>query len=272
MSNLINVGLYGDGKRDSRLRAEYIYCDHAKDCSAYKEGKCFCVTTLFGVSCGVGKVEKIDGGTKQSKKFREVWNKAKENPLYANLKYPNYNYVTRIGNLVFLKLPHIQIYENPQGGLSWHNPGFGVNSKLLSSSVLTPENIMTICSARPQAMIGGEIQDYQRKIVPMFLHQLSLLLPEKYVAFQYEYPDYKPFELDWIGQYAKLITCNREEKYKDIDGNEFYFDGEYLVCKNYKSAFNPFRSKFVEMRVKVTDDMEVKITDNKQVLDSTVFV
>lgn len=41
MSELINVGLYGVGSRDSRLRAEYIYCDQAKECSAYKEGKCF---------------------------------------------------------------------------------------------------------------------------------------------------------------------------------------------------------------------------------------
>lgn len=38
---LINVDLYGDGSRDSRLRAEYIYCDHADVCSVYKEGKCF---------------------------------------------------------------------------------------------------------------------------------------------------------------------------------------------------------------------------------------
>ena len=34
---LINVDLYGDGSRDSRLRAEYIYCDHADVCSVYKE-------------------------------------------------------------------------------------------------------------------------------------------------------------------------------------------------------------------------------------------
>ena len=33
---LINVDLYGDGSRNSRLRAEYIYCDHADVCSVYK--------------------------------------------------------------------------------------------------------------------------------------------------------------------------------------------------------------------------------------------
>ena len=52
---LINVDLYGDGSRDSRLRAEYIYCDHADVCSVYKEGKCFRKTTLFGVRCEFGR-------------------------------------------------------------------------------------------------------------------------------------------------------------------------------------------------------------------------
>lgn len=272
MSELINVGLYGVGSRDSRLRAEYIYCDQAKECSAYKEGKCFCVTTLFGVRCGVGRVEKIDGGTKRSKKFHEVRREAKENEFYAKLKYPSYNYVTRIGNLVFLKLPYIQIHENEHGKLSWSNPGFGVNSKLLDKSVLTPENIMMICSARPHAMIGGEIEDYQNKIVPMFLRQLSLLFPEMYAAFRYEYPDYKPRELNWIGRHAKLATCNRDVNYKDINGNEFYFDGEYIVCVNYRSCFSPFTTKGTEIRMKVTGDMKVEITDNEQVLEETEFI
>ena len=70
MSDLINVGLYGSGKRNSRLRAEYIYCNQAQECSAYKEGKCFCVTTLFGLKCGIGSVNIVDGGTKQSKRFQ----------------------------------------------------------------------------------------------------------------------------------------------------------------------------------------------------------
>lgn len=57
---LINVDLYGDGSRDSRLRAEYIYCDHADVCSVYKEGKCFRKTTLFGVRCEFGRIACVD--------------------------------------------------------------------------------------------------------------------------------------------------------------------------------------------------------------------
>ena len=37
---VIHVGLYGDGSRNARRRAEYLSCEHYKECSAYKEGKC----------------------------------------------------------------------------------------------------------------------------------------------------------------------------------------------------------------------------------------
>ena len=70
---LINVDLYGDGSRDSRLRAEYIYCDHADVCSVYKEGKCFRKTTLFGVRCEFGRIACVDGGTKKTKMYGRVY-------------------------------------------------------------------------------------------------------------------------------------------------------------------------------------------------------
>ena len=74
---LINVDLYGDGSRNSRLRAEYIYCDHTDVCSAYKEGKCFRKTTLFGVRCEFGRTACVDGGTKKTKMYGRVYNEAK---------------------------------------------------------------------------------------------------------------------------------------------------------------------------------------------------
>lgn len=66
---LINVALYGDGSRGARLRAEYIYCNHTQECSAYHEGKCLNVTIPFNRRCELGRVEKVDGGTKQSKRY-----------------------------------------------------------------------------------------------------------------------------------------------------------------------------------------------------------
>ena len=94
----INVRLYGDGSRKARLRAEYIYCDRADECSLYKIGKCFNVTTLFGTRCPIGERNCVDGGTTQSKKFRDIWEQAKFDPCYAKLNYPSNEHIGRIGD------------------------------------------------------------------------------------------------------------------------------------------------------------------------------
>lgn len=271
MSNLINVGLYGSGTRDSRLRAEYIYCDQAQECSAYKDGKCFCVTTLFQTKCGVGNVSKIDGGTKRSKMFQKVRQEAKENECYGKLSYPGRTYIAKIGDKAFLTHMPVRLEEMSVGKLCWSDPGFGANRIMISAEVLTPENIMTICSARPHALMGGLIESYQKETVPMFLHQLSLVFPEKYKAFCEAYPDYEIAPPNWVGRFAKLSTCNRSKQYKDINGNVFYFENDEIVCDHYKSEFAPFGAKDMKIRINVTDDMEVKITDNNQVLTDTVF-
>ena len=49
-------------------------------------------------------------------------------------------------------------------------------------------------------------------------------------------------------------------------------DGKRMVCKEYKSAFLPFAASKAEVIITLADDMTVKITDNAQVLDDTVFV
>ena len=271
MEKLINVGLYGDGSRKARLRAEYIYCDHAEECSAYKEGRCFRVTTLFGLRCEFGRINHVDGCTKQSKMYHRLYREAKADEHYHKLSYPSNTYITRIGNGVFLTPPYINI-ELQGERLMCHDPGFGGNRLFVPQEVLTPENIKRICDYRPHALMGGEITDYQAKTVPMFLHQLSQLCPELFEAFTTMYPDYNITPPNWTGRYAKLSTCNRKAEYKDLQGNLFHFDGDDIVCDCYCSSFLPFNGSLTKLRMAVTDSMTVKITDNNQVTNETIFV
>lgn len=269
--NCICAHLYGDGSRDCRLRAEYIRCNRAGECSAYKNGKCFCVTTLFGVRCPNGDITIVDGGTKRSKAFLRVQKEARTNPAYGKLQYPSTNLITRIGEDAFLTVSYTWL-EDFCGEIRCDNPQLGTNKLYISADKLTPENIKRICDFIPRSMMGGVIRDYQDKTVPMFLHQLRGLFPEKYAAFQEAYPDYKIKAPDWKGRWAKLSTCNRNAEYKDCHKNTFRFDGDYIVCDCYNSSFAPFRAKRAEIRVKLSDEMEVEITDNGQVTDETVFL
>lgn len=270
--SIINVNLYGDGSRGNRLRVEHIYCDYAHECSAYQEGKCFCVTFPFGVRCGVGEVINVDGGTKQSKMYARVSKEARSHEAYHKLTYPHNVYVIKIGSKAFLSIPYTWIEELPDGRLKVSDPHLMTNRLLIDAERLTPENIKAICDAKPRSIMGGVISDYQAKTVPLFLYQFARVFPEKYTAFLEAYPDYEVKPPDWRGRWAMLSTCNRGLEYKDTRGNVFRFDGEYLVCENFRSAFNPFDANMVEVRLHVTDSMKVKITDNEQVTGETVFV
>lgn len=271
---LINVDLYGDGSRNSRLRAEYIYCDHANACSAYKEGKCFNKTKPFGIRCEFGRIACVDGSTKKTKMYDRVYRDAKCSEQYHKISYPNNTYIAKIGNDAFLALPYIRVERGSDSKLFCHDPGFGGNRIFVSIDELTPDNINRICTYRPCAMLGGEIESYQTETVPIFLRQLSKLFPEQYNAFIAAFPDYELKVPDYRGKYAKLSTCNRELSYRDIHGNSFRFDGDDLVCDKYRiGGFMPFSSSgYAQMRIKVTDDMRIKITDINQVTDQTVLM
>lgn len=268
----ICVHLYGDGSRNLRLRAEYISCDKANECSVHKSGECFCVTTPFGVRCKEGCINSIDGGTKRSKAFARVRADAKAHEKYAALKYPHNTYVAKIANNIFITMPYSWFEEDGKGGIICNDPHLCTNRFYANAEILTPENIKRICDFHPHAMMGSEIRDYQRKVVPQFLHELKALFPDKYSEFEVEYPDYEVKQPDWCGRKARLSTCNRGQEYKDTNGNIFRFDGNDIVCDCYRSAFTPFGGKDVKMRITVTDDMAVKITDNNQVTDNTKFM
>ena len=62
------------------------------------------------------------------------------------------------------------------------------------------------------------------------------------------------------------VTIKEFRKKRSLDANA------YIVCDCYNSSFAPFRAKRAEIRVKLSDEMEVEITDNGQVTDATVFL
>jgi hypothetical protein len=120
--------------------------------------------------------------------------------------------------------------------------------------------------------MGGEIRDYPKKIVPHFLRQFKALFPERFQRFVEEYPDCEVPVCSWLGRRAKLATCNRNAIFKDMNGNPFRFDGDWLVCDRYSSAFAPFGATGGEIRVKINDKMVVEITNDDQVTEDTVFI
>lgn len=268
MNNLINVQLFGDYMLGRKLIAEYLYCGNAHECSAYADGRCFMVKTWLREKCKYGSIKIIEGGGDNQKVMMD----AVESPCYGKLKYPIDTYISKIGGDAYFTLKYVSMRIEPTGRLVCNENSPFTTATLASEDMLTPECIMQICSAHPGGIDGELVTMYQSKIVPHFLLQLSKLFPDKYNGFMEAYPEFKDRKPDWRGHIAKLSTCNRSMSYKDYSGNVFRFDGEYLVCDDCNNVIAPFRCKRTEMRVRLTDDMTVKITDAAQVTESTEFI
>lgn len=269
----IYTGIYGLGKRGSPARIESIFCDNCENCSVYKKGKCFNVTIPFGKSCKFGKIETLQIGTDRSNKYHTERQKAKNDPTYSKLEYPN-DYIALINDTVMLTVPHVYIHDDRDTGkLEISDPMLFSNYPYyMKVEDFTIDFLARLLSFKPQAFMGGVITNYQDKIVPEFLLQLSKLFPEKYNLFVTEYPEYKK-EFNYIGKKAYIATCNKDVVYHwDYPKAEYHFERDYLVGKCGAGLGSPFGAKEYEIRVKVTDDLIVKITDNNQVLPDTKFV
>lgn len=267
----INVSLYGDGSREARRRAEYLYCEHAEECSAYKKGQCFGKTSFLSPRCKFANIQKVDGGTKRSKGYYTVSSKAKAHPSYDKLTYPVNSYMAKIDDGILLFFPFISI-KNDGKKIICNHPGFGRDCVFIENDKITVENIAQICNFRPKPMFGnGEIEDYRNRVIPMFLRELKQVMPEFYVELIEKNKELAELIPNYKGRKAKLATINRN-CIINHKGCKFEFDGNYIVCKNYKSAFLPFGADEVEMRIRINDDLRLEITDNEQVTDETEFL
>lgn len=244
----INVGLYGGksilGGKEIPLRAEIIYCDKTDKCSLFINGMCLNVTAPFSCRCKFGDVSVITGYTSRAKKYYTFELQHKSDEMYGKLRHPNNCKIALIDDFVFIFV----------GGESW-----------IPIKDFNTELIYKICTYRAQAMTK-----YKTEQIPEFLFQLNRLIPELYKQFITEYPqfDIKP---NHIGKQAYINTLNKDSIIKDCHGNKFRFDGDYLVCENWKLSFVPFDAGVGELRIKITDRMTCEITDNEQVTENTIF-
>ena len=270
MKKKIYVGLYGDGSRDARLREEIVYCDYADEYSLYREGKCLKITSPFVSYCPFGEIERIDGGTKRSKSFQRIRENAKADECYGKLKraYNTYFAVAGKWAIVGGMSLGLEFSYSPEGGYVFtvSNPGFGGgNYVAIPKSDFTIDIIKKIYNARPVSLMGGPLKHFREEQLPFFFLQMKKVCPEKYIEFVTAVPQAKELVPNYVGKWARLSTINRD---LPVDG--FVFDGDFLVGE-YNSVFLPFGAKSAIVRIPITDELKVKITNNDQVTEETIF-
>jgi hypothetical protein len=124
--------------------------------------------------------------------------------------------------------------------------------------------IDNILKRRPRAMLGGEIWDFQRNVVPKFLKHLKEVLPELFNEIPEEM--LKGYTFTDVGRYAFLKTLKPDIKIK-----EFIWDGEKLYQDSDVNTFLFPISSAKELIIIPDDDTTVEVKSDDWVLDTTQF-
>jgi hypothetical protein len=241
-----------------------IFCQNSDDCDLFKkESTCLLCSATSG--CRFGRKCATEGPTNNASKFFTVMQKwREENKQYLDIlkKLTAYNRIFYTNGLYYL----------PYGFISGCD-GSPFDGSLLSNGAwcpaeeLTTSKLKRICEARPCALMGGVINDYQNKEVPKFISDLQHHYPHLFDML----PDDQKARvqnMSFVGRKADLSTCPPGE-YIFGSGTKWKWDGEFLIGSSM--LFQPVKGE-CEIRIRPEKGAEVKITDNKQVSAETRFM
>lgn len=280
--DIIHVGLYGGkgilGGKETPLEASVISCDKHMDCSFFKSGQCLKVRSFGGAKCKFGSVSNHKGYTSKAIKYHDFRGKWRSHEQYDKLSHPPRK-LGLIDNQIVFPYPFIRIEIQDSGEIKIGDPGFWDVTPFIPIELFTVELINKICSFRPRAMMGGEIESYRKETVPLFLSHLKELLPDLYTELVGKYEGYEQ-KINYVGRKAMLRTVNpslvhykAEPRYSQFN-EDWYWDGEVLTYKGgHVSGFRVTKGyDIVEIKIRPHEDAKIVISSNDQVSENTVFI
>lgn len=279
--DVINVGLYG-GKgifsgKESPLEASVISCDKYMSCSYYKSGHCLKVRSIGGSTCQFGRVSTHKGYTSRARKYYEFERQWKAHEMYGKLTSPSRK-LGLIDGFVVFPYPFIR-FEIDGDRIKIGDPGFWDNTSFIPVELFTVELVQRICAFRPRAIMGGEIEDYQKEKVPLFLAHLKEVMPELYEELIAKDATHEQ-KINYVGRKALLRTVRPSNvhyksspRYSDFN-EEWIWDGEFLTFKGgHKPDFRVTKGYDIsEIKIKPHENSTIIISDNDQVTGDTVFI
>jgi len=145
--------------------------------------------------------------------------------------------------------------------------------KFLPLESFNTETVIQLISFHPTALLGGEIRSYQKDVPPLFLKHLSECMPDllEQVFSKSSYAFDRLNEFSNIGREAILETLTPNVGLlKDIHGGLWTWDGNELHSNNSHMSFG--LCKFSKISITPINNQKVKITDEGQVNEHTIFV
>lgn len=278
----ICVGLYG-GKsifkgKEVPLQGDTIYCECPDKCSLYKEGKCLCVRRL-GIKCPNGTVTTEKGYTSRAKKYGAFRQKYTGDETYAKLKSPIHNKFAIVGDYYWFNGGYVRARKAKEND----SPREVVSGYVLWSNIWTSEfcipivdmNIQllnAILSYSPRNIFGESLEKYYLEYVADILKEMQEIAPELYQELTEKYPEYKSEKYipNYVGRYAYTRTLRDGCTIHDGRGNVGVLKDGKIYCDNFKGIV-PFGGESASVVIELGETSTIKITDNSQVCERTIF-
>ena len=252
-------------RKSDRERVTLYQCCQSETCAAYKNKKCIMLNGIWGHGCPYGKQIRKEEYTKAARNcgvlVSEYRNKYSD--IEYELKY--LNTVCKINDYVYTGLPHLQNYVN-----SIRPKDFFAFEDLIKIENFTPEFIVELINFKPYAMVGGEIESYQKKAVPQFCYQLKRNIPDLYQQVVEIYPEIQNLieNINYVGKKAKVKTL-LPGKVK-LSSDILDWNGDMLKAKGKQISWWGLHDE--DVTIIPDDNTVVEICDNETVMDETVLI
>jgi hypothetical protein len=256
----------------SKAACTTVECSNSHNCELFKRNQCILIGILNTQTCPYGKYRREEGYTKIAKSY-STWVTARTNAykdIPKNVSGFKFK-MAEVGNYMFL--PYSLMNMNEEIPFRAKSSIFSNGSYLLPLEHFNIPNIIKICEYKPHALMGGEITDYQKKEIPLFLRHLSESYPNIFAELCKHYERAKQLSNSFtrVGQDAFLRTLNPNVgTFTDIHGGVWTWDGKYLTSKNSKMSFGLI-SNYMEVRLEPHPNSTVIVTDEKQINENTIF-
>jgi hypothetical protein len=268
-----------------RAKSYVILCSNQQNCDLFKKSQCSYKPIFGAARCLYGQFRCQEGPTKKARGCREWVAKVREThkDCLNKLSSPPDKYAY-VGEYIYFPYSFATMNESI--------PFLAHGGFMRTDNCFLPKdhwNVATICNIidfRPYALMGGEITDYQKTHIPLFLLHLAERDPQLYEAVLAAKPEYKTrYNLEvknYIGRTAFLKTLNHpltivmnDKEYQGKYQVKWLWDGNKLTTDS-RSAYNNTWGEFKEfsklgIELVPTDQTKIKVQDNSWVNKNTIF-
>ena len=269
---LIDYRLYNPtkslfGNKNDKAEFRQLFCSN-DDCNARNNGQCT-MWSLSGGKCPYGRMTFEKGFTRRARKFRS-WINEREKQVEGIKQLRECSKMEQIGEYIYFNYPYW--YQDYRIERDMKNGTLPERKTFYTYDEFTVEFFQRIINAYPQAIFGGTITDFQKKTVPEIIMHCEEQLPEFFNQWSKKYPDTaKRFEKkDYKGRTALLNTIRPGAVFHE-NGEKITWDGSELIMNDYSSVFLPVNNGPVTVKIVPSPETTIKITNNDQVSDETIF-